>query len=62
MDANAALHPTDQTLSLYGLDKLDDASAAAINMHLEQCPDCRQWVAEISADSFLERVQDYCVR
>ena len=42
MDAHQALHPTDQTLSSFGLGKLDDASAEAVNKHLEQCPDCRQ--------------------
>ena len=33
-----SLHPTDQTLSSFGLGKLDDASAEAVNEHLEQCP------------------------
>ena len=58
MDAAPSLHPTDQTLSSYGLGKLDDRSAEAVNKHLEQCPDCRKRVAEMSADSFLERVRD----
>jgi serine/threonine protein kinase len=58
MDAHAAVHPTDQTLSSYGLGKLDDRSAQAINNHLERCPDCRRHVAEMSVDSFLERVRD----
>ena len=46
MDAHRALHPTDQTLSSYGLGKLDDGSGDAVNQHLEQCLDCRQRVAE----------------
>jgi serine/threonine protein kinase len=53
-----ALHPTDQTLSSYGLGKLDDPSAEAVNKHLEACPDCRKRVAEMSSDSFLDRVRD----
>jgi formylglycine-generating enzyme required for sulfatase activity len=57
MNARTSLHPTDQTLNSYGLGKLDDGSAAAVNKHLEQCPDCRQRVAEMSADSFLERMR-----
>ena len=57
MDAHT-LHPTDQTLSSYGLGKLDDRSAEAVNEHLEQCPDCRKRVAEMSADSFLGRLRD----
>jgi anti-sigma factor RsiW len=58
MNAHPKRHPTDQTLSSFGLGKLDDRSAEAVNQHLEQCPDCRKRVAEMSADSFLERVRD----
>jgi formylglycine-generating enzyme required for sulfatase activity/serine/threonine protein kinase len=58
MDAPSSLHPTDQTLSSYGLGKLDDGPAEAVNKHLEGCPDCRKRVAEMSADSFLDRVRD----
>src|SRR5271166_994767 len=57
MNANPSIHPSEQTLSSYGLGKLDDSSAEAVNEHLEQCPDCRKRVAEMSADSFLERVR-----
>jgi anti-sigma factor RsiW len=57
MDAPARLHPTDQTLSSYGLGKLDDASVEAVNQHLESCPDCRRRVAELSSDSFLGRLR-----
>ena len=36
MDAHLlALHPTDQTLGAYGLGKLDDGWAEAVNQHLE---------------------------
>jgi len=58
MNAPTSLHPTKQTLSSYGLGKLDDESTEAVNKHLEECPDCRKWVAEMSADSFLGRVRD----
>ena len=58
MDAAPSPHPTDQTLQSYGLGKLDDASAEAVDEHLEGCPDCRRRVAEMSADSFLGRVRD----
>jgi serine/threonine protein kinase len=51
-------HPTDQTLSSYGLGKLDEVSAEGVNKHLEGCPDCRKLVAEMSSDSFLGRVRD----
>src|SRR5271155_3272430 len=58
MNVHPVSHPTDQTLSSYGLGKLDDATAQAVNKHLERCPDCRNRVAEMSADSFLERIRD----
>jgi anti-sigma factor RsiW len=58
MNAPHALHPADQTLSAYGLGKLDDAAAEWVNQHLESCPACRRRVAELSADSFLGRLRD----
>ncbi len=57
MDAHPASHPTDQTLSSFGLGKLDDGSAVAVNKHLDGCPECRHRVSELSADSFLDRVR-----
>ena len=50
MNAQPALHPTDQTLHAYGLGQLDDASAGSVNAHLEACPACRRRVAELSSD------------
>ena len=38
MGAPPSLHPTDQSLSAYGLGKLDDTTADAIHAHLESCP------------------------
>ncbi len=58
MDAHPILHPSDQTLRSYGLGKLDDGSAEAVNKHLEQCPDCRNRVAELSPDTFLGRLRN----
>ena len=58
MDAHPTSHPTEKTLSSYGLGKLDDGLAEAVNQHLERCPDCRKRVAEMSADSFLGRIRD----
>ncbi len=55
--AATAPHPTDQTLSSYGLGKLDDGPAEAVARHLGDCPDCRQRVAELSADSLLGKVR-----
>jgi len=58
MDAPPSTHPTDQTLSSYGLGKLDDASAESVHKHLEQCPACRNRVAVMSPDSFLGRLRN----
>ncbi len=58
MNAHPVSHPTDQTLCSYGLGKLDDGAANAVNRHLEQCPECRKRVAELSADTFLGRIRD----
>ena len=58
MDAHLGRHPNDQTLSSYGLGKLDDASAESVNQHLESCPVCRRRVAELTSDSFLGRLRD----
>ncbi len=58
MEAAPSLHPTDQTLSSFGLGKLDDRSLEAVNQHLENCPECRKRVGEMAADSFLGRIRD----
>ncbi len=58
MNAQPALHPTDQTLQSYGLGKLDDGSAQSVNQHLESCPDCRSRVAAMSSDSFLGKLRE----
>jgi serine/threonine protein kinase len=57
MNASQTLHPTDQTLSAYGLGKLDDASAESVNKHVLSCSDCQRRVAELSSDSFLGRLR-----
>jgi formylglycine-generating enzyme required for sulfatase activity/serine/threonine protein kinase len=58
MSAPPPLHPTDKTLQAYGLGKLKESAAAAIDKHLETCPDCRRRVGELSPDSFLGRLRD----
>ncbi len=58
MDDVPSAHPSDRALSAFGLGKLDDRSAGAVNKHLERCPYCRQRVADLSADSFLGRMRD----
>jgi serine/threonine protein kinase len=58
MDAASSLHPTEQILNSYGMGKLADGLAKAVHQHLEQCPNCRKRVAEMSADYFSKRVRD----
>jgi serine/threonine protein kinase len=58
MDAASSDHPRLDVLSSFGLGRLDEPSAEVVSKHLEQCPDCRRQVAEMSADSFLGRVRD----
>src|SRR5262245_10767537 len=56
--APAALHPPDDWLSAYGLGTLDDPAAANVSRHLEGCPACRRWVAELPADDFVGRLRE----
>ena len=58
MNAPTSIHPSEQILRSYGLGKLDDGTAEAVSQHLKQCPDCRKRVAEMPADSFLDRIRD----
>ncbi len=58
----AVVHPSDQTLSAYGLGKLDDASAETVSKHLEDCDSCQHRVAELSSDEFLGRLQNAQVK
>jgi len=58
MDIKPSKHPTFDILQAYSLGKLDDASAGAVMKHLVDCQDCRRQVAEMSPDSFLDRLRD----
>ena len=57
MAAHPIRHPTDETLQSYSLGKLDDILAEAVAQHLDECPDCRRRVSEMSSDSFLGRLR-----
>ena len=58
METTGPSHPSDQTLSSYGLGKLDDRLSRSVHNHLEQCSECRGRVAEMTSDSFLGRFRD----
>ncbi len=62
MDASGSSHPTDQTLRAYGVGKLYGDLADSVHSHLGACAECRQRVAEVSADTFLGRLRDAQVR
>jgi serine/threonine protein kinase len=51
-------HPSAQDLALFGHGKLSEAQAATVAAHLETCAGCRQTVASLPPDSFLEKVRD----
>ncbi len=50
-------HPTDDILTHYGLGKLEGAANETVEGHLTTCTDCRQRVAALSSDGFLDRLQ-----
>jgi serine/threonine protein kinase/WD40 repeat protein len=56
MEAGSATHPTADTLRALGLGQLDDASAAALMNHLENCPECRKEAAALCGEGILERL------
>jgi formylglycine-generating enzyme required for sulfatase activity/serine/threonine protein kinase len=57
METFRSVHPADETLISYGLGKLDETVAESVNKHLEQCIPCRLRVAELSCDSFVDRMR-----
>jgi serine/threonine protein kinase/DNA-binding beta-propeller fold protein YncE len=57
MPANAATHPTADTLRALGMGTLDQASAAALLSHLEQCPDCRREAVSMCGAGILEKLR-----
>jgi formylglycine-generating enzyme required for sulfatase activity/serine/threonine protein kinase len=57
MNASGSDHPTDQTLRAYGVGKLHGDLADSVQAHLGVCAGCRQRVAELSADTFLDRLR-----
>ena len=58
MEASPVVHPSEKTLSSYGLGKLDDHQAEAVNRHLKDCAACQSRVAEMTSDTFLGRLRE----
>ncbi|HLN31001.1 MAG TPA: SUMF1/EgtB/PvdO family nonheme iron enzyme [Gemmataceae bacterium] len=55
---DAAIHPSRQQLTAFGLGKLPEAAAVAVASHLESCSACRQAVENQPPDSFLGKVRE----
>jgi serine/threonine protein kinase len=58
MDAPPSTHPPDEDLRAFGLGRLDGPATDAVGTHLDACPVCRERVASLSADSFLDTVRN----
>ncbi len=54
---DAAIHPSTQDLSAFGLGKLPDAAAAVVASHLETCATCQKAVENLPPDSFMGKLQ-----
>jgi formylglycine-generating enzyme required for sulfatase activity/serine/threonine protein kinase len=55
MESRAATHPSDETLSLFALGKIDDRAAETVGQHLAKCADCRRRAAELSSIRSVEQ-------
>jgi len=62
MGASPSPHPSDRTLHDYGLGKLSGIAAESVLSHLGGCAQCRERVAALSADTFLDRLRGLQVR
>ncbi len=58
MNAKSSTCPSDEMLADYGLGKIDSAGSKSIHQHLETCVECRQVVANLSGDSFVNRLRE----
>jgi serine/threonine protein kinase len=57
MKAADAVHPSPENLQAFGQGKLDNFSNEPVRRHLENCPECRRYVADLPGDSFLGQFQ-----
>jgi hypothetical protein len=57
MNAGPAVHPAADVLEAFSLGKLDDTSVSGLVSHLEGCARCREVVAAMSGDDFLDRLR-----
>ncbi|HTU88796.1 MAG TPA: family 16 glycoside hydrolase, partial [Gemmataceae bacterium] len=57
MTVQRGTHPSADVLKAFALGKLNDGSADGVLIHLDQCQQCRQEVAALSGDDFLNRLR-----
>src|SRR5688500_18199877 len=53
----AATHPNPERLADFGLGRLDDADALALEAHLAECPECSAALERLGGDSFVARLR-----
>jgi anti-sigma factor RsiW len=53
MDQTQLAHPTPQQLEAFGLGRLDEAEALALESHLADCPRCSEALEQLPADNFV---------
>jgi hypothetical protein len=58
MNVLSAKCPPESLLSDFGLGKLDPASVASVSQHLEVCCECRNRVASLSNDGFVDLLRE----
>src|SRR2546425_170137 len=57
MTVQPVIHPAAHTLAAFSSSQLDDVTAEEVSIHLDTCAECRQVVANIGCDSFLDRLR-----
>jgi hypothetical protein len=57
MNVGPAVHPAADVLDAFSLGKLDATSVSDLVNHLEGCARCREVVAAMSGDDFLDRLR-----
>ncbi|HEY7425837.1 MAG TPA: protein kinase, partial [Gemmataceae bacterium] len=57
MAVQREVHPSADVLKAFGLGKLNEGSSGVVMDHLDQCDECRNKVAALSGDDFLDRLR-----
>src|SRR5438132_1249370 len=57
MNPTQLTHPTTRQLEAFGLGRLDEAEALALESHLAECSECSRVLEELPADNFVARLR-----